>query len=84
MKKITQKRDGDAIHFYIDRYCIASLFDGQDHIVFDELAYGPALLDETMPENFVESCFEAAGLDVEAARYIDACPELSRVKESYN
>lgn len=77
MKTITQKREGDKIHFYMDGSVVAALFDGQDKIIFDELAYGPALLDETMPSDFVEQTFREIGLGVFEARYIDACPDLS-------
>ncbi len=72
--KITQRRENDKINFYTQNgSCVATLFDGQDSIVFDELAYGPALLDGDIPGDHIERKFKRIGLDAYAARYIDAC-----------
>lgn len=71
--KVTQKREGDKINFYTSaNECVATLFDGQDEIIFDELACGAALLDNSLPSDYVRREFEKMGLDVFAARYIDA------------
>ena len=74
--KISQKRKNDMINFYDIETgsCVATLFDGRDNIIFDELAYGPALLDDSIGTHFVEESFLAMGLDAFTARYIDACP----------
>lgn len=75
--KITQKRIRDHINFYTQEHeCVATLFDNQNHIIFDELAYGSALLDDNISGDYVKSQFTKMGLDVYTARYIDACPSL--------
>ena len=73
--KISQTRKNDMINFYDVETgsCVATLFDGRDQIIFDELAYGPALLDDNIGPHFVEEQFSVMGLGVYEARYIDAC-----------
>jgi len=74
--KISQTRKDDMINFYDveSGSCVATLFDGQGKIIFDELAYSPALLDDSIGPHFVEEQFADIGLGVYEARYIDACP----------
>lgn len=73
--KINQIRYQDAINFYDveSGSCVATLFDGQDSIIFDELAYSPALLDDSIGPHFVEESFKEMGLDAITARMIDSC-----------
>ena len=73
--KISQSRYQDGINFYDVETgaCVATLFDGRDKIIFDELAYSPALLDDSIGPHYVEEQFEKTGLDAFTARMIDSC-----------
>jgi hypothetical protein len=73
---IRRNRKDDALDFWVQGCCVATLFDGRDEFVFDELAYSPALL-EGGGTHLIEDEFKRLGLDAPTARYIDACPELS-------
>ena len=69
---IKRNERNDAIN-YFDRATgclVATLFDGTDKIIFDELAYGPALLDDSIPANFIESEFSRMGIGPYELRYV--------------
>ena len=67
---ITIKRESDKINFYKGGCCVATLFDGQSQIIFDEIAYSPSLIGNT---ESIETEFSRIGLDAYSARYIDQC-----------
>jgi len=64
---VKMERIGDSIEFYVDGCCVATLFDGDSKIIFDELAYSPAILD-SLPKDFIKSEFKRIGLGVYEAR----------------
>lgn len=72
--KITLKRTGDYITFLNEKgNAVASLHDGQDHILFDPFANSGHLWG-VEPKIDYQQEFEAIGLDVLTARQIDRMP----------